>query len=419
MFFIRLLLILFVLSSPAAASPVISFSASDVDIRTVIQTIARLGGLNLVADDSITGKITVEFEDLPVEKALDMVTKAKGLIYYKSGNDIIITSEKVNKGYTARVFHLRFAKAEEMEKLLTAILPVERVKHDAVTNAIIVYCTPAEAESVALSVQQVDVPIRQVSIESKVIALTKSASKELGFEWEWGNTPSYPEVKTSYETIKNASGAEYSIPKKTVTRQNMWGILQYGKNPEGIPYEFPYTAKIKAMLGSGDAKVLASPTVMAINGKEARIVIGDRIPVLIEKTENGQKVNTVDYVDAGIKLTYTPQISDDGFIKAIVHTEVSSPELVSELKAYKITTREAETTVRLKDGETLVIGGLISNEHSRTKRKVPLLGDFPILNSLFSSDAASDSESEVVVFLTSRIVNSESQSVKKKEEQHK
>ena len=126
--------------------------------------------------------------------------------------------------------------------------------------------------------------------------------------------------------------------------------------------------------------------------------------MLLEKTENGKTTSTIEYIDAGIKLNYTPRINADGYITASVHTEVSTPTLVPEMKAYRVTTREAGTEVRMKDGETMVIGGLIGSEESGGKNKVPFFSDFPLLGKLFQSTHTAKSETEVVIFLTAQIV---------------
>ena len=129
------------------------------------------------------------------------------------------------------------------------------------------------------------------------------------------------------------------------------------------------------------------------------------IPVLTDKIENGTTTTTTSYVDAGIKLSYTPIVSDDGYITSVVHTEVSTPTLVSELKNYKITSRTADTNVRMRNGETLVIGGLINEEEQKTLTKIPFLSNIPFLGELFKSRTTTKSKTEVMMILTPYITN--------------
>ena len=144
---------------------------------------------------------------------------------------------------------------------------------------------------------------------------------------------------------------------------------------------------------------------VAANGKKAHILIGDKIPVLTEHMGSGEKTTTVDYEEAGIKLTYTPRIHDNGSVTAAVEAEVSTPVYVPELKAYRIATRQAQTVVRLAPGKQLVIGGLLRKEDVENFRKVPLLGDIPILGKLFRSRYTSSKETEVVIVLSSRVLD--------------
>ncbi len=236
---------------------------------------------------------------------------------------------------------------------------------------------------------EIDIPYRQVSLEAHVVAITKTATKDLGFDWTWSTLP--------------AKAATSSSGSSTVTRDYP-GVISFGRNPEGKRYEFNFQAKLSALITNGDAKVLAKPNITTIDGKEATILIGDRIPVLIEKTTNGQTTTTIEYIEAGIKLKYTPRVNADGQITATVRTEVSSPTLVTELKAYRITTREAETNVRMQDGETMIIGGLIGTDHSSGKNKVPFLAELPIIGKLFQSVNNDKTDTEVVIFLTAKVV---------------
>ena len=141
-----------------------------------------------------------------------------------------------------------------------------------------------------------------------------------------------------------------------------------------------------------------------MQGKEAVINIGGSVPVPTVSTTNSTVTTSVQYKEAGIILRYTPKASDDGYITAKVHTEVSSPVYVESLKAYRFQERSADTTVRLKNNETMVIGGLIGEEESKSLSKVPFLGDLPILGAFFRNNKNSKTESELMIFLTASVL---------------
>lgn len=387
---------LFVMLSPVqAAGPMINMNVTNAEVRDVLTALAGVGQVSIVADDSVTGKITITLHNIPFDTALELVTKTKGLVYQKIGEVIVVADgNKMSKGFGAmQIIKLKYASAEDIVNTVAFIFDQSqasattgaasgsRIKFDKATNSIIFLGTPAESEQVQRILAELDIPYQQVSVEAEVVALNKSVSKDLGIDWK----------------------LDIDIDTEGKRPANI-GVIQYGRAPEGVPYQFYYRAKVSALVTDGKAKVLAKPKITAINGKEAKILIGDRIPVLTEKTENGTSTTTIEYVESGIKLIYTPQINADGQITAKVHTEVSTPTLVPEMKAYRITTREAETQVRMKDGETMVIGGLIGSEESGGKNRVPFLSDLPILGKLFQSVNKSKSETEVVIFLTARII---------------
>ena len=151
---------------------------------------------------------------------------------------------------------------------------------------------------------------------------------------------------------------------------------------------------------------MAKPRIITIPGREASIFIGDHIPVQTEKHDSGGYYTATEYLDAGIKLQYLPLISQDGkMVTAKVHTEVSTPVLISELKNYRITSRTADTHVRMFSGQTLVIGGLISEEEQNSLQKIPFLGDLPLLGKLFSNRTKRRSKIEVMLLLTPHITD--------------
>lgn len=152
----------------------------------------------------------------------------------------------------------------------------------------------------------------------------------------------------------------------------------------GHGYTGSFQGILSALCQKGKAKVLATPRIVTVPGKEGKIFIGDHIPVVTEKVSNGTTTTSTEYVDAGIRLSYTPIVGPDGVITASVHTEVSTPTLISELHNYRITSRTADTNVRLLEGETLVIGGLISDEEQKRLETIPLLSKLPLLGNLFT-----------------------------------
>ena len=158
------------------------------------------------------------------------------------------------------------------------------------------------------------------------------------------------------------------------------------------------------MESSGKAVLIAKPSIMALNGETAHILIGDRIPVIEESEVNGERKRSTRYEEVGIKLNYTPIITADGGVDAKIHAEVSTPIMVSEMKAYKISTRQAHTRVKLQLGEVLVIGGLMDNRDQHQIQKVPILGDIPLLGKLFRHSRKTKDSIEMLILVRAIVI---------------
>lgn len=391
-------------SNVALANPqTYNLNFMDEDIRVVLHTLSKISDVDMIIDDSIKGNITIKLNNVTFNTALDLITAAKGLGYRNVGNSFIIESTDMGK---TEVTKLQYTRAVDIKKTIEPIATSLKLKMeiDEVSNSLIVTGPPASCARIKEILKSIDVAEQQVTLEAKVVAVNKTNMKDLGVDWSWDVTPQTPTYTTT-AAVLDANGNVTTPAATTITRNGGTnGIIQFGRNPDGNPYEFYYSAKISALVSNGNAKILASPKVTTINGKESRVFIGDHIPVLTDTVSNGASSTTTTYVDAGIKLLYTPSITADGTITAKVRTEVSTPTLIAEIKNYKITTREAETTVCMKDGETMVIAGLIGSEDTKNSNKIPFLGDLPLLGALFKSDHNSKNETEVVIFLTAKIV---------------
>lgn len=418
-------------------SNIISVSANeleavDVDIRNLLTNIALANNLNIVISDEVQGNVSVKMSNINAQDMIKIIAENNNYTYQFKDNVIYISKgDKDINLYTVQINYLELDKiAQTINLMLTGNLPDKiddkdkktdinnKVMIDESENTISFYGTLKQYEQIKNFLQEQDKPQKQVSLEAKVTAIQKDAAKDLGVSWEWSKLPQSPEHEITYDTVKhtviNEDGSKEEItdylPVDEVTRKwnddkNIPGVIRFGKGVDGYPYEFYYAAKIDALISDGKANILARPNITTIQGKEAVINIGSEVPVPTVSTTNSTTTTSIKYREAGIILKCTPRVNEDGIITVKVHTEVSSPMYVEDMKAYRFQKRSADTIVRLKDGQTMVIGGLIGSDEAKQMSKIPFLGDIPILGNLFKHIQKSKSDTEVMIFLTAHEVN--------------
>lgn len=418
-------------------SNIISVSANeleavDVDIRNLLTSIALANNLNIVISDEVQGNVSVKLSNINAQDMIKIIAENNNYTYQFKDNVIYISKgDKDINLYTVQINYLELDKiAQTINLMLTGNLPDkidDKDKKTAINNKVMIdesentisfYGTLKQYEQIKNFLQEQDKPQKQVSLEAKVTAIQKDAAKDLGVSWEWSKLPQSPEHEITYDTVKhtviNEDGSKEEItdylPVDEVTRkwndnENIPGVIRFGKGADGYPYEFYYAAKIDALISDGKANILARPNITTIQGKEAVINIGSEVPVPTVSTTNSTTTTSIKYREAGIILKCTPRVNEDGIITVKVHTEVSSPMYVEDMKAYRFQKRSADTIVRLKDGQTMVIGGLIGSDEAKQMSKVPFLGDIPILGNLFKHIQKSKSDTEVMIFLTAHEVN--------------
>ena len=414
-----------------------SLKAHDSDLRSIIMLVAANGKLNVSLDDSVKGKISIQLENVEPKKILEIIAKTKNLQIIKENGIYILTAEiKFVEPLQSYVLPIRYGNAEILRTAIYKSLDFDeefptlksfqvegndgikktynyvssnqkkssgngdddkdsrakRVFVNPEVNAIILFGTQSEYERAKKILEELDVELKQVSVEAKILAIDKNASKNLGVEWMWSTAPQYPTRNQNSITRNYNDNTGY-------------GIFKFGRSHDGYPFEWYYGAKINALVENGKAKVLSRPNVTTIQGREAIINVGQSVPVPKESITNSTTSTSYEYRDVGIILKYTPRINFDGTITATIHTEVSTPEFVEDMGVYKFNTRSADTTVTVKDGEAMVIGGLIGAEESKNISKIPILGDLPILGALFRNHHNSKSESELIIFLTAHVLS--------------
>lgn len=355
------------------------------DTRNLVHGIARSEGLNIVGGEELQGTIDLHLTDVTPYEALETIGIAKGFAVIKEANRIYFLSDGSPTSYESLVLQPKYIRPDKLSASLEAILPASRIAVVKETNQVIVYGSFQEREIVKNLLKQIDRMPKQVTLEVKVFAIQEAYLREQGINWSW-----------------------LSLTGHGTDSTGTFGAIRFGRADDGNSMKLFYKPELALAEKEGKAHVVAQPNIMAMNGEEARILIGERIPVLVETKSGNDTKTTIAYEEAGIKLRYTPYIGTDGNIDTTVYAEVSTPQLVPEMKAYRITTREASTRVRLKDGETLIIGGLMDMRKETIQRRIPLLGDIPVLGKLFQYSRKSKDQVELVIAITARIQQNES-----------
>lgn len=431
-YLILLTVILGIICSNIVSVSANELEAVDVDIRNLLTNIALANNLNIVISDEVQGNVSVKLSNINAQDMIKIIAENNNYTYQFKDNVIYISKgDKDINLYTVQINYLELDKiAQTINLMLTGNLTDkidDKDKKTAINNKVMIdesentisfYGTLKQYEQIKNFLQEQDKPQKQISLEAKVTAIQKDAAKDLGVSWEWSKLPQSPEHEITYDTVKhtviNEDGSKEEItdylPVDEVTRkwnddENIPGVIRFGKGVDGYPYEFYYAAKIDALISDGKANILARPNITTIQGKEAVINIGSEVPVPIVSTTNSTTTTSIKYREAGIILKCTPRVNEDGIITVKVHTEVSSPMYVEDMKAYRFQKRSADTIVRLKDGQTMVIGGLIGSDEAKQMSKIPFLGDIPILGNLFKHIQKSKSDTEVMIFLTAHEVD--------------
>ncbi len=414
-----------------------SLNVQNGEIGELLRSVARMGNINLILDESVRGQISLKLEDEEPAEIIQNVARARGLAITKEGSTWIVAARgNLDRGFAqVHVIPVKYAPLEDLRQaaamyfagndngkaLASAteskkksnskatgsevvststqenanIKPENRVLADVSTGSLLVYGTADDGEAIRQLVKKLDVPASQISIETKVVSMSKENASKLGIQWDWTSLPQY---NSSTDDSGNVTRPVFN------NSGTSGGIVSFGKGPEGRPYEWQYSATLEALVTNGKAEVLSRPNIVTLQGQEAVINIGGEVPVPKVSTTNSGVTTSIEYRPAGIILKCRPMVNQDGYITSRIHTEVSSPQYVEEMNAYSFQKRSADTTVRLKDGETMVIGGLISSEEIKSMSKVPFLGDIPILGNLFKSIHTSKNNSEIFIILKASVI---------------
>ncbi|MFT7673647.1 MAG: type IV pilus assembly protein PilQ, partial [Gammaproteobacteria bacterium] len=414
----------------------LSLNFQDIEVRSVLQLLADFTGLNLVVSDSVQGNLTLRLKNVPWDQAMDIILKTKGLAQRRSGNVILIAPtdeitarEKLELESRKQVEELErlrtefvkvnYAKAEDMAELLNqkdnAILsPRGSVSVDIRTNTLLVKDTNSSLVNVRQLLAELDIPVRQVLIETRVVIANDDFSKELGVRFGVANN-SYggnqagdgAVVSGDIFGINNSLGTSgggeaFDALNVNLPVQNPAGTfaLALAKLPFGTLLEM----ELSAAQVEGRGEVVSSPRVITADSHTARIEQGVEIPYL--ELDEGKA--TLKFRKAVLSLEVTPQITpDDRVIMDLDVHKDSRGEDVSfgeGISAPSIDTREVQSQLLVDNGQTVVLGGIYETEQITQVTRVPFFSDLPIIGNLFKSTSNIDDRSELLIFVTPKIL---------------
>lgn len=410
----------------------LSLNFQDIDVRSVLQLIADFTNLNLVASDTVQGGITLRLQNVPWDQALDLVLKTKGLDKRKVGNVLLVapadeiaarerqeleSQRQIQELAPLRreLMQVNYAKAADIAKLFQSVTRGENVETergsitvDERTNNIIAYQTQDRLDELRRIVTQLDIPVRQVMIEARIVEANVGYDKALGVRWGGSTNLRGKHNWTAYGLDNN--GDEAGNTGAEVGSNTPFIDLGAADATSGIGLGFVTNnvlldLELSAMESTGNGEIVSQPKVVTSDKETAKILKGTEVPYQ-EASSSG--ATTVSFKEASLSLEVTPQITPDSRIIMEVKVTKDEPDYLNAvLGVPPISKNEVNAKVLVNDGETIVIGGVFSNTQSKTVDKVPFLGDVPYVGRLFRRDVVSEAKSELLVFLTPRIMNNQ------------
>ncbi|PMR80285.1 type IV pilus secretin PilQ [Halomonas urumqiensis] len=401
----------------------ITLNFQDIEVRSVLAIIADFTGLNLVASDSVTGRVTLNLEDVPWDQALDLVLQSHGLASRQEGNVIVVApaAELANierqeleareqmdvlAPLTSEYIQVRYAKADDLATLLRGgegfglLTDRGRVAVDQRTNTLLIQDTAEQIDNIIQTLDRLDVAVRQVQIEARIVIASDSATRELGVNWG---------VSSPASSRFDLSGASDGSPVS-----GLGGLavdLGTGADRTGgmTSFAFGYLSgdvlldlELRAMESEGRSHTISQPRVITANQRTAVIKQGQE-RAYREASASG--ASAVEFKEAVLSLEVTPQITPDNRIIMDVAITNDTFGEFNPGEEPPINKNEIETQVLVDNGETVVLGGILQTEELRNLVKTPFLGDLPVLGNLFRYTQETNEKVELLVFITPRILD--------------
>lgn len=444
-----------------AASGDVTLDFKEADIQSVLKIISYKSGVNIVTTPDVIGNVTIRLVDVPWEKALDTIVKTHNFGYEWLSTKVIMVStlEKLAQQRKAQqeaaemepidteTFTLNFSKAEDIKNSIEKLVSARgKITLENRTNTLIITDTKSKLIKIGEIIKILDKITPQVMIEAKIIETTLGSAEKLGIDWtiKIGASGSKRPTTLPWTEEYGGTGKKY-LPKTTVPSEvarvtsNTYqsGTLigtttsetTYHKLVPGFPEvaasEFvfgtidfsTFQAILEVLKSRSDTKIISNPRITTLNNQEAKMLVGKIVPIAkyeYSKETGTQVISGYEDKEVGVKLVVTPNINEKDYITLNINPSVD--EIIGFTgpngERPVISTRSAETKVMIKDGQTLVIGGLISENRINSKKGIPILGDLPILDLIFGKKEGIVEKTELLIFVTPHIIKEGETSIK-------
>ncbi|HEZ2985837.1 TPA: type IV pilus secretin PilQ [Neisseria meningitidis] len=421
----------------------ISLDFQDVEIRTILQILAKESGMNIVASDSVNGKMTLSLKDVPWDQALDLVMQARNLDMRQQGNivniaprDELLAKDKAflqaEKDISdlgalySQNFQLKYKNVEEFRSILrldnadttgnrnTLVSGRGSVLIDPATNTLIVTDTRSVIEKFRKLIDELDVPAQQVMIEARIVEAADGFSRDLGVKFGATGKKKLKNDTSAFGWGVNSGfggddkwGAETKINLPITAAANSISLVRAISSGA-------LNLELSASESLSKTKTLANPRVLTQNRKEAKIESGYEIPFTVTSIANGGSSTNTELKKAVLGLTVTPNITPDGQIIMTVKINKDSPAQCASgnQTILCISTKNLNTQAMVENGGTLIVGGIYEEDNGNTLTKVPLLGDIPVIGNLFKTRGKKTDRRELLIFITPRIMGTAGNSLR-------
>lgn len=399
----------------------VSFEVSEADVGGVLKTLAEAFDLNIVVGEGITGEVTLSLTDVRLEDALDLILETAGY-YYTFKNNIILV-QAPEKELATEIVVLGYATASEVQGSIEALLSEQGSIEAVDEQRLVIKELPKRMQTILKEIAKLDHPPRQIMIEARIVEVEDTDLTAFGIQWSGNmNLAGYPRThgKPSLSTgrVIDTPGFDTNATTGAIIPSTTSGTvtddaadfrlalaetsadITGGQFVYGLTYGRVQLSNIvDALVRTNRAHILASPTIAAMDGEEAKIIIGEKFPFRENTLTAVGTTETTKFVDIGTALRVTPRVINEEDIMIEIHPEVSS--LNESLSAGpRINTREASTKLIVQNGQTIVIAGLIQHDKTVIRQKVPFFGNLPILGLAFRNRSTDFVTKELVVFVT-------------------